>query len=663
MSYLKLKNIFKSYYLGKTEFPVLKGISLDFELGEFVSILGESGGGKSTLMNIIGGLDRNFDGEVVVDGGKLDHNNERKLDIYRRKTIGYIFQSFNLINYETNLKNVETSLRMTTLDSKERKKRATELLQQVGLGDQINKYPSQLSGGQKQRVAIARALASNPDILIADEPTGALDSANTQEVLNLLEQIAKDGKLVIVVTHSQDVANYGTRILHMKDGQIDEEINLRAKYTSQSKSVFKFKSRTLLKKSLWRMAFDHLKFKKIQNAIITIGGAIGIFSVLLFLGLGNGINGYINKQVNSLIKPNYLTIVKNVTTNKKASASERINATQNERLTNYQATIISNSAIKKIGQVEHVAKVYKSYQFSNATYKFGSISSKAGGQIQSWTPLVATKNIKFGRMATADNEIVIDKTFAKKVNKKWKLSIGKTISYSYNAFSSKNMPIQINGSAKVVGISDGGQNGAMGILAFNQIHQELMKANAITEPNNIIAKVDQTKNVKSAVVNINAIKSNKKQAVATVSIGDMLQTVSTITDLASYILAAIAGISLLVSALMIIVTTYMSVAERTKEIGVLRALGGRAKDVQRLFRYETILIGLISAGIALGLAFGIQRVMNTALNSMIHYNIVQISLGNSIFAVIISLLIAVLAAHVPSRKAAHLNTIDALAAE
>ncbi len=163
------------------------GINLSFDKGEFVSILGESGGGKSTLMNIIGGLDRNFSGDVLINGNRLDHKQEKKLDVYRRETIGYIFQSFNLINYQTNLENVETSLNMTTLSSAQRKQRAMELLEKVGLSEHVHKYPSQLSGGQKQRVAIARALAADPDVMIADEPTGALDSVNTTEVLELLE--------------------------------------------------------------------------------------------------------------------------------------------------------------------------------------------------------------------------------------------------------------------------------------------------------------------------------------------------------------------------------------------------------------------------------------------------------------------------------------------
>ena len=194
MAFLELQNIRKSYFLGKEEFPVLKGIDLDFELGEFVSILGESGGGKSTLMNIIGGLDREFEGQVTIDGQVLDHKKEKQLDAYRRGTIGYIYQAYNLISHLTVLENVLVSLEMTTLSQKEKVARATELLTKVGLQEQIKKHPNQLSGGQKQRVAIARALASDPKVIIADEPTGALDGKNTAEVLEILEDIAKEGK-------------------------------------------------------------------------------------------------------------------------------------------------------------------------------------------------------------------------------------------------------------------------------------------------------------------------------------------------------------------------------------------------------------------------------------------------------------------------------------
>lgn len=282
MAYLSLKNIFKSYFLGKEEFKVLKGINLDFELGDFVSILGESGGGKSTLMNIIGGLDREFDGEVLLEGEKINHKDEKVMDTYRRDTIGYIYQSYNLISHLSVLDNVLVSLDMTDLNKEQRHDRAMELLKRVGLESQAKKYPNQLSGGQKQRVAIARALASDPKVIIADEPTGALDSKNTAEVLEILNEIAAEGRLVIAVTHSQDVADNGTRIVRLADGQINDDQRLRDAYPIGDEQK-PFDSRPLPKWDSVKTAFKHFKFNFSRNSLIVIGTAIGLFAVILFL--------------------------------------------------------------------------------------------------------------------------------------------------------------------------------------------------------------------------------------------------------------------------------------------------------------------------------------------------------------------------------------------
>ncbi|MGQ2285635.1 ABC transporter ATP-binding protein/permease [Leuconostoc suionicum] len=662
MSFLELKDIHKSYFLGKEEFPVLKGINLSFEKGEFVSILGESGGGKSTLMNIIGGLDRNFSGDVLVNGNRLDHKQEKKLDVYRRETIGYIFQSFNLINYQTNLENVETSLNMTTLSAAQRKQRATELLDKVGLSEHIHKYPSQLSGGQKQRVAIARALAADPDVMIADEPTGALDSVNTAEVLELLEQIAQEGKLVIVVTHSQAVAEYGTRILHMADGKIDEEKNLKDKFEAPA-TTYRLTSKPLSASSVWDMAFDHLKYKKLQNFLIILGSAIGVFSVILFLGLGNGIKGYINDQVSSLANPNYPTVVRNTLSDKDATSTERVQATAQAAATDYSSTVFSDSVIKKIGNVKNVSKTYQGYQFGGAVFKYGNTQSQSGTQVQTWSPVYANKIVKAGHKPSGDNEIVIDKTFAQKANKNWKSLIGKNISYTYVAYNKNNQAVPVTSTMKIVGITDGGQAGTVYATTFSGMKKDLANASAVTEANYLTLKINDTNNVKSAVSAVNKIKDNGQQAAVAVSVGSVLDTINTITSLASYVLAAIAGISLVVSAIMIIVTTYMSVSERTKEIGVLRALGARAKDIRGLFTNEALLMGVISAAFGIATAYIAQFVMNSALYGLIKFNIVQVSLGNVIFAVIISLIIALVASFVPSRRAANLNTIDALAAD
>ncbi|EUJ46565.1 ABC transporter ATP-binding protein [Listeria riparia] len=224
MSYLQLHHIAKSYSLGNKErVPVLHDITVGFERGEFVSILGESGSGKSTLMNIIGGMDQDYTGDVMIDGGTLRQKKEKQLDDYRKLKIGFIFQNFNLISHLSVLDNVTLTMQMTDVPRLERIAKAKQILTDLGLSEHLHKRPSQLSGGQKQRVAIARALSNDPDIILADEPTGALDKKNSTQIMHILDDIAKQGKLVIAVTHSQSVADYSTRVITMEDGKIVQE--------------------------------------------------------------------------------------------------------------------------------------------------------------------------------------------------------------------------------------------------------------------------------------------------------------------------------------------------------------------------------------------------------------------------------------------------------
>ncbi|MBR2489143.1 MAG: ABC transporter ATP-binding protein, partial [Clostridia bacterium] len=230
---LKLINIKKDYVTGDNTVEALKGVDLEFRENEFVSILGQSGCGKTTLLNIIGGLDRYTDGDLFIDGKSTKTYRDSDWDNYRNHTIGFIFQSYNLIPHQSVLSNVELALTLSGVSKAERRKRATEVLCRVGLGDQLNKKPNQMSGGQMQRVAIARALVNNPDILLADEPTGALDSETSVQIMELLKEIAED-KLVIMVTHNPDLAKeYSTRIIKLLDGRvIDDTMPYKAEETA-----------------------------------------------------------------------------------------------------------------------------------------------------------------------------------------------------------------------------------------------------------------------------------------------------------------------------------------------------------------------------------------------------------------------------------------------
>ncbi|AQW21056.1 ABC transporter ATP-binding protein [Lentilactobacillus curieae] len=660
MAFLELHDIHKSYYLGSEEFPVLKGIDLNLERGEFVSILGESGGGKSTLMNIIGGLDRNFDGAVIVDGKKLDHSKEKQLDNYRRSTIGYIYQSYNLISHLNIVDNILVSLDMTKLSNAERKQRAIDLLTQVGLGDQLKKHPNQLSGGQKQRVAIARALASDPDIIIADEPTGALDSQNTKEVLEILEKIAAEGRLVITVTHSQDVANYGTRIVHLADGKLDGDTRLKPAFPIPSNTE-KIESKPLSAGASYNNAFKHLKYNFWRNSLIMIGTAIGLFAVLLFSGLGNGVSAFIQNQINSMVNPNSVTVMKNPSGKKMSTAA--FQASMSKFASQPQKMLVKDSEVAKLRDIKNVDKVEPGYQLSTYTLSRGRKNSNGNG-LQTWSKAFATNTIQTGHKP-GNNEIVISKNEAISLSsgKNYKNLIGKKIKLSLPWITSKNHPVQVKGTLKVVGFTKGGSASIPAATNFSTMKQLLKDAKAETKANYISVNIKKSTQVKQAAKDIKNIKSDGKYTFGSITVGEILDTVNQYVQIATILLAAIAGISLIVSALMIIVTMYMSVSERTKEIGILRALGARKKDIRRLFTAESVFIGLFSAAIALVIAWGAAIGLNNVLYGIVKYNMVQITPTNIIVTVIIALIISFIAALMPSRRASRLNPIDALAAD
>ncbi|WP_100489008.1 ATP-binding cassette domain-containing protein [Sporolactobacillus pectinivorans] len=661
MHFLELKNIHKSYYLGKEEQPVLKGINLSFERGEFVSILGESGGGKTTLMNIIGGLDRNFSGEVLINGQRLNHSKAKALDRFRRETVGYIYQSYNLISHLNVLDNVIISLDMTTLSKSEREERAKALLKKVGLLDHIRKYPSQLSGGQKQRVAIARALASDPKIIIADEPTGALDSQNTEEVLRILNQIAKEGRLVIAVTHSQAVADYGTRIVHLKDGKIDQEETLKDAYPIPAETA-QIQSRPLPAWASYFTAFKHLKFHFGRNSLIILGTAIGLSAVMLFSGLGNGVKGYINEQVNSLVNPQAITVSRY---SNSATASPR-GAARTAMATTSTGNTLSSSQIQQLKNLKHVVSVEPGYRISNPTITIGS-KTLTLSSIQTWTHSLQTSIIQAGH-AAGDNEIMVDETAVAKEwsATNWKNIIGKKVTVTYTAYNSHGKPIQIQKKLTVSGItssSAAAQNGGINAMNYNTMYDSLKNANASTQATFATVNVDKMSHVKALGNTINKINTSNKRVFNAIVISDTLDTINTFINLASNVLSAIAGISLLVSALMIIVTMFMSVNDRIKEIGILRAMGESKRDIRRLFTSESILIGLLSSVFATVLAYGVGSALNHVLYHLAKYNLVQVTFNNVLFAFIIALIIAFIAALLPARRAAGLNPIDALASE
>ncbi|WP_076645732.1 ABC transporter ATP-binding protein/permease [Latilactobacillus sakei] len=646
MTLLEIKDIHKSYHVNKEAFKVLKGINLKFDRGEFVSILGESGGGKSTLLNIIGGLDHQYEGELIVDGESLKNASEKKFDAYRSQTIGFIFQSFNLISHLTNLENVMVPLEMTDLSHKERVAKATALLEQVGLKEHINKHPNQLSGGQKQRVAIARALAADPDVIIADEPTGALDSQNTAEILAILQKIAEDGKLVIAVTHSQAVADYGTRVVHMVDGQIDYDKRLKDAYPAPAESTPK-KNSPLSFMSAFKMAMQHMRYDIKRNLLIIFGASIGIFSVILMLGLGQGVTGYINDQVSSQVNPNTIQIARNVS-QKQIEDGDQGN--------------LADKDIKRFDKIKNVTKVEKGYYADGVQVHYQK-KSETIQMFQTFNKTERVQDIKTGTKPGA-NEVLLTKATAKKLDKKnYKKMVGRTVTVYVNAISKDQRPVQMRQDVKVSGIINSGTEA----VTYGTLAKMYQVQNLELEPNFAAVTVNKTQNVKAVQNKIKAYDSKvdgkTQKDYQITGVGAILDSINTYLKLAFYVLAGIAGISLLVSAIMIIVVLYISVSERTKEIGILRAIGARKKDIRHLFMSEAFLIGLFSSILGALIAWGGQALVNVIAHPLTHMPIVAITSGYVIFGIVISIVISLLAALAPSRKAAKLDPIEALSAE
>ena len=307
---LELKNITKIYATDDFKQTALDNISIVFRKCEFVSILGPSGSGKTTLLNIIGGLDDYTDGDLIINGTSTKKYTDRDWDTYRNHRVGFVFQSYNLITHQSILSNVELALTLSGVGKKERRKRAIEALEKVGLKDHINKRPNQLSGGQMQRVAIARALVNNPDILLADEPTGALDSATSEQIMDLLKEVAKD-RLVIMVTHNAELAHeYSTRIIEVKDGIILNDSNKVSKEESELKRNRRDKKTNMSMKTALSLSLNNLMTKKGRTILTAFAGSIGIIGIALILSLSNGINSYIAKTEEETLSSYPLTIQK-----------------------------------------------------------------------------------------------------------------------------------------------------------------------------------------------------------------------------------------------------------------------------------------------------------------------------------------------------------------
>ncbi|SEK65324.1 ABC-type lipoprotein export system, ATPase component [Carnobacterium iners] len=689
MAFLEVKKLNKYYPIGDDkQFHALKDVDLSFEKGELVSIIGESGSGKSTLMNLFGGLDSKFDGEILVEGKNIGSYTEKQMVQYHKEKIGFVFQSFNLVSHLSILDNVTLAMTLSNVDKETRMERAKTILDQLGLKEQYNKKPEQLSGGQKQRVAIARALVNDPDIIIADEPTGALDSETSEQVLDIIQQIAKGGKLVILVTHSERVAERSSRVVTIADGEIIDD-----KQTGPLKEVeTSFSLRSLDEKqinknlsifSAIRMALLNMKEKLGRNVLIALGGSIGIMSIVLMLSLGRGVNDYLTETMNENVNP--LVIEASMTD---ATESEKAKKEQEEKeaekskisepvpgLPGENSAGSQNSEVEfagppgtgaklpfeeenskeleEIKNVKNVTEGFTSFSFTKNAIEFED-ESYTYMNFGTVSPDITSSNIIFGELPK-NNEVLITEGLATSIKTNPADMIGEEISVKIDTGEDT-----LESMYTISGIfSPGDSAGPAGI--FDSVFMTMETFEALNK--------ESDKNIEANVLYLTSeseeftkeIKNQVKELGYAGSSADILTDIfSQMLDIFTYILTGVAGISLLVSAIMILTVLYISVVERTQEIGVIKAIGGRRKDIRRIFVSESFLIGLFSGILGVGLAVGLSFVGNIFVERIFDATVLHMTPAFAVAGILVSVLISVLAGLLPASKAAKLDPVEAL---
>ena len=659
MSILSLKNLSKYYKVKSSEkVYVLKDINLSFDKNELVAIIGESGSGKSTLMNLIGGLDSKYNGELFVDGENIKKFKKRELDEYRKNKIGFVFQSFNLIPHLSILNNVAIAMTLSNVKKKERVKRAKELLIELGLKDHINKKPNQLSGGQKQRVAIARALVNDPEIIIADEPTGSLDSKTSMQVLEIMKSIAKAGKLVIMVTHSEKVASCCSRVIKIADGSINEDnksFELEAavgdEKNYEGSRYIRKRGKSLNSFNAIKLALTNMKEKAIRNIAISIGSSIGIMSLILMLAFGNGIKAYFNRTMNSYVNPLVIEV------NMPSDDSETVNldiATIQKPNINKQ-TPFKEDDIKKLSEIENVSSIEKG--FNEISLGADSLNYNGKGsnvmRLSTISSNITESNLREGSLPK-DGEILINKTISDKVGED---VIGKKVSLSI-LVNQKVLKREFVVSG-IYTTAGGDLTSIMKsvFLNYSDLENWYSENKYELKPNVMYLNTPSEKytdGIKEKVKELGYSGSSQEQ---------MLNMFNSMISILTYVLSGISAVSLVVSAIMIVVIMYISVVERTKEIGIIKAIGGRRKDIRKIFVLEAFLIGCFSGIIGLAFAYALMKGINIKSIKLFGINLVLIKKSYAAFGLTLSIVISVLAGLLPANKAARLDPVESLRRE
>ncbi len=778
---LQLKHIFKSYHVGDTVTHALHDVTISFRDQEFVAILGPSGSGKTTMLNVIGGLDRYDKGDLIINGKSTKNFKETDWDAYRNNTVGFIFQNYNLIPHLSIIANVELGMNLSGVPSKERHDKAIKALTEVGLKEHINKRPNQLSGGQMQRVAIARAIANDPDILLCDEPTGALDTETSVQIMELIKKISKD-RLVVMVTHNPELAEkYATRIVNFQDGKIRHD----SKPFDPKEEEDKFNLKRT-KMSYWnaiKLSFTNIMTKKGRTILTAFASSIGIISIAVVLAISNGFQKQINTTMSKALAKYPISISQTATDMN--SMNERNESNKNVKNRGYVTAKKDQSEqaqhTNKITQkyVNYVKKINPSYannisyqrgvtlnllskvkgepkrvQFSNSDPDQGSSVVQARAQAMSSMgigssvfPTTLNKNkgsflkqnyqILSGTWPTKATDLILVTDNKNTVNLnslknlgfdvsendqiKFNKLVGKTFKVVANndyyqelpngMFIPKKVTSSMYNNAKtkliLVGVIRPKNEDSMALLSTGIAYSDKLSQEVINDNKNSDVVKAQKKTNRSVLTNQKLNANEKKMTMQTLGgssiptgimiypnnfddkgkvldyldkwnkgkkkadkivYTDMSNAVTTMTggllNGITTILVAFAAISLITSMIMIGILTYTSVLERTKEIGVLKALGARKKDITRVFDAETFILGVFSGVLGIFIAYLLTFPINTVIYNITDLaNVAQLDPKAAIILIIVSTVLTLLGGHIPARMAAKKDAAIALRSE
>ena len=785
---LELKNIRKVYHVGDIETVALNDISVAFREKEFVAILGTSGSGKTTCLNIIGGLDKYDSGDLIIKGKRTKDFKDIDWDSYRNNSVGFIFQSYNLIMHLSIVENVELGMTLSGVSREQKHKRAVEVLEQVGLKEHLHKKPNQLSGGQMQRVAIARALANDPEILLCDEPTGALDTTTSIQIMDLIKEVAGD-RLVIMVTHNPELAQqYADRIIKFKDGNIIDDTNPHQERPKEDQ--FNLKKTAMKFKTALGLSLNNLKTKKGRTFLTSFASSIGIIGIAVILSLSSGFKDQIlqfqsdamadmpviitqttqeiDEETMRKLADDRMSVMKgtaefedtdkvylydpsentqlhtNVFTDEFMDYLEAIDpkicgSLGYTRLVNLNMVRKTDDGVVPVSITSASSNNGMSTMTSSATMSLGLSSYPKQLADSGESYLEKCYDVLAGEYPTSDNEVVLvideknrvaenimealgyDTTDVESIdlddivgtemkivpNNDYyvKTDMGNYVpGTDYQVMYDSKDAISIKISAVVrqkadvtIGLLTTGiaysdnlagklidlnkeshivkaqQDSDVNVMSMQNFEDDIAKSQFMgylggtSIPYMIMVYPDTFENKDLVLDYLDAYNENKDSddaIVYTDMAGTMSSMTSGIMDAITIVLVAFAAISLVVSLIMICIITYTSVLERTKEIGVLRALGARKKDITRVFDAETFILGVFSGVLGIVIAWLLTFPINSVLYNMTGLeNVATLRPEHALLLVVISTVLTVLGGHIPARMASKKDAVEALRSE